>query len=101
MTKEKAIAILNLKAMNATGILGVLDPNCGEAKALREEIEALDMAMESLKGSTIENNSIAEIYKMKAQDMHTQTIEKALARLKELDKRRNHENLPIRPHNRD
>lgn len=41
MTKEKALAILNLKAMNATGILGVLDHNCGEAKALREEIEAL------------------------------------------------------------
>lgn len=49
MTKEKAIAILNLKAMNATGILGVLDPNCGEAKALREEIEALDMAINVLK----------------------------------------------------
>lgn len=41
MTKEKAIAILNLKAMNVTGILSVLDHNCGEAKALREGIEAL------------------------------------------------------------
>ena len=60
MTKEKAIAILNLKAMNATGILGVLGPNYGETKALREEIEALDMAMKSLKASTIENNSTVE-----------------------------------------
>lgn len=60
MTKREAIAILSLKAMNATGILGVLDHNCGEAKALREEIEALDMAMEALKGSTIENNSMVE-----------------------------------------
>lgn len=43
----------------------------------------------------------AQADKMVAQDMYTQTIEKALARLKELDKRRNHENLPIRPDNRD
>ena len=49
MTKEKAIAILTLKVMNAIGILHVLGPDCGETKALREEIEALDMAINALK----------------------------------------------------
>ena len=44
MTKEKAIAILILKVMNIIGILDVLGPDYGETKALREEIEALDMA---------------------------------------------------------
>ena len=57
MNKGEAIKILNSKAMNAVGRLSYLDPNCGEAKALWAEIEALDMAMEALKGSTIENNS--------------------------------------------
>ena len=60
MSKEKAIAILILKVMNIIGILDVLGPDYGETKALREEIEALDMAMKSLKGSTIENNSTVE-----------------------------------------
>lgn len=49
MTKEKAIAILNSKVMNVIVILGVLNPYSGEAKALREEIEALDMAINVLK----------------------------------------------------
>lgn len=60
MNKGEAIKILNSKAMNTVVILSCLDPNCSEAKALWVEIEALDMAMEALKGSTIENNSTVE-----------------------------------------
>jgi len=60
MNKGEAIKILNSKAMNTVMILNCLDPNCSEAKALWVEIEALDMAMEALKGSTIENNSTVE-----------------------------------------
>lgn len=60
MTKREAITILSLRATKATVALSFLNPNCDVAKDFREEIDALEMAMEALKGSTIENNSTVE-----------------------------------------
>lgn len=52
MTTEEAISILEINAINATGVLGGLPQTAAEKSSLNRQIEALDMAIAALEKQT-------------------------------------------------